>query len=230
MGNKGRGAVIPHVRRPDSMLGVARRPVRRVRSADLRMPSVSRPQVDLSRLEPGIIRRRRRRRRLAALRPLALGAVAGAALEFFLDPRQGRRRRHAAFDRTGGTLRRLGRRLSRGARFATSLGRGKAQAFRHRSRELGLIDDGTLADKVRSEVLGDPRWPKGRVNVQAYDGIVELRGELEEPELIEELVERVRRVHGVRGVENLLHVPGTPAPTHTGGRAEGASSVRAARV
>jgi hypothetical protein len=32
--------------------------------------------------------------------------------------------------------------------------------------------------------------------------------------LISELEERVRKVQGVQGVENLLHVPGTPAPTH----------------
>ena len=56
--------------------------------------------------------------------------------------------------------------------------------------------------------------PKGDINVQAHDGIVELRGEVPRPELIDELVERTRQIPEVRDVENLLHVQGTPAPTH----------------
>jgi len=31
---------------------------------------------------------------------------------------------------------------------------------------------------------------------------------------IEELVKRTEEINGVRAVENLLHVPGTPAPRH----------------
>jgi hypothetical protein len=36
---------------------------------------------------------------------------------------------------------------------------------------------------------------------------------VERPELIDDLESRVRAVQGVREVENLLHVPGTQAPT-----------------
>jgi osmotically-inducible protein OsmY len=39
-----------------------------------------------------------------------------------------------------------------------------------------------------------------------------LRGELDSPNDIIQLEERVRRIHGVRGVQNLLHTRGTPAP------------------
>ena len=45
-----------------------------------------------------------------------------------------------------------------------------------------------------------------------------LRGQVDRPELIHDLEEAVRKVPGVRGVENLLHLPGTPAPTSHAGR------------
>ena len=45
-------------------------------------------------------------------------------------------------------------------------------------------------------------------------GVVQLRGEVESQELIDDLVARARSVQGVVRVENLLHVPGTPAPMH----------------
>jgi osmotically-inducible protein OsmY len=67
---------------------------------------------------------------------------------------------------------------------------------------------------VETEIFRDPDVPKGQINVQVNDGVVELRGEVPRPEMIEELVERTRKVPEVRGVENLLHLPGTPAPTH----------------
>ena len=75
-------------------------------------------------------------------------------------------------------------------------------------------DDATLAQKVQTEIFRDADAPKGQVDVNAEDGIVVLRGEVERPELIEELVEKARKVQGVRDVQNLLHTPGTPAPTN----------------
>jgi osmotically-inducible protein OsmY len=41
-----------------------------------------------------------------------------------------------------------------------------------------------------------------------------LRGEVDSPELIDDLVVRARKVQGVQDVENLLHTPGQPAPMH----------------
>jgi hypothetical protein len=56
--------------------------------------------------------------------------------------------------------------------------------------------------------------PKGAVDVNAQRGIIQLRGEVESPELIDELVAKTRKIQGVLEVENLLHTPGTPAPMH----------------
>lgn len=43
------------------------------------------------------------------------------------------------------------------------------------------------------------------------DGVISIRGMVVHLEKIREAEERVRRVPGVVGVENLLHLPGTPA-------------------
>jgi osmotically-inducible protein OsmY len=76
-------------------------------------------------------------------------------------------------------------------------------------------DDQTLVDRVESQVFRDRHDVKGRVNVNAEHGRVVLRGELESPEQIDDLVGAVRSVDGVRDVESLLHVPGTEAPMHS---------------
>ena len=74
-------------------------------------------------------------------------------------------------------------------------------------------DDQTLVDRVESEIFRDRKEVKGKVNINAEEGVVVLRGELESQDLIEDLVNAVREVDGVRNVENLLHTPGTEAPT-----------------
>jgi osmotically-inducible protein OsmY len=44
--------------------------------------------------------------------------------------------------------------------------------------------------------------------VQALDGVVELRGQVDDPAAIDQLETRTRNVTGVRDVRNLLHLPG----------------------
>ena len=75
-------------------------------------------------------------------------------------------------------------------------------------------DDWTLKAKVESELFRDEHEVKGAVNVNAQEGVVQLRGQLPSHDLIEALVARTRKIHGVKDVENLLHTPDTPAPMH----------------
>ncbi len=77
------------------------------------------------------------------------------------------------------------------------------------------LDDQTLKAKIESEVFREAEAPKGEVNVNVEEGVVYLRGQLDDRSLIEDLERRVRSVHGVERVENLLHTPGTEAPTHS---------------
>lgn len=88
--------------------------------------------------------------------------------------------------------------------------RGRAASVTHAGPE-GSYDDVTLARKVESEIFRPADAPKGEVNVAAHDGVVELRGIVRRAEQIDELVSKAADVKGVERVENLLHLPGTPA-------------------
>ncbi len=137
-----------------------------------------------------------------------------AALTYFFDPNSGARRRAMLRDRAGGFFRRGVRKGEQAGRAVAAEATGLAQKVQHREEEdKGAIDDVTLARKVESEIFRDADAPKGQVDVNVVDGVVYLRGELEQPELIEALAEKTRKVSGVKGVENLLHTPGTPAPS-----------------
>jgi osmotically-inducible protein OsmY len=139
----------------------------------------------------------------------ALAGAIGAALAYFFDPDNGRRRRSIARDKAGKYARQAGRR----AEGAASQAGGLKEKAAHRQEEpKPQPDDVTLARKVESEIFRDEHVPKGQINVNVEDGVVYLRGELEERDLISDLEQQARKVQGVLGVENLLHVPGEEAP------------------
>ena len=117
---------------------------------------------------------------------LMLAGAIGAAIAYFFDPQNGRRRRRLA----AGRLR-------------------SAQQVEQPKEE---PNDVTLARKVETEIFRDADVPKGQINVNVEDGVVYLRGELEQPDLIKDLEVQARKVQGVLGVENLLHAPGQEAP------------------
>jgi len=120
-----------------------------------------------------------------------LGGAVGAALAYLFDPDNGRKRRKKAIKRAAKTLR---------------------QTTKLRKQRKPQPDDVTLARKVESEIFRDAGVPKGQINVNVEDGVVYLRGELEQPDLIEDLGAQARKVQGVRAVENLLQVPGEEVP------------------
>ena len=141
-------------------------------------------------------------------------AAIGAALVYFFDPQQGARRRNMARDRILAFLRRRGRDAARVGRATSSEAYGLKQKVVHRQEQPKDFDDQTLKAKVESEVFRPVDAPKGDVNVNVENGVVYLRGQVERPDLIDDLEQRVRSVQGVRDVENLLHIPGTEAPTN----------------
>lgn len=77
------------------------------------------------------------------------------------------------------------------------------------------LDDVTVARKVESVVFRDERVSKGSIDVNAVAGVVYLRGEAPTPADVRRIVDAAREVPEVVRVENLLHLPGTPAPTRT---------------
>jgi osmotically-inducible protein OsmY len=139
----------------------------------------------------------------------ALAGAIGAALAYFFDPDNGRRRRKIAVDKAGKLARKAGQQAQGAAAQAQGL---KEKATHLSEQEKPQPDDVTLARKVESEIFRDADVPKGQINVNVEDGVVYLRGELEQPDLIDDLEAQARKVQGVLGVENLLHAPGQEAP------------------
>jgi osmotically-inducible protein OsmY len=139
----------------------------------------------------------------------ALAGAIGAALAYFFDPDNGRRRRKIAVDKAGKLARKAGQQAQGVAAQAQGL---KEKASHPSEQEKPQPDDVTLARKVESEIFRDADVPKGQINVNVEDGVVYLRGELEQPDLIDDLEAQARKVQGVLGVENLLHAPGQEAP------------------
>ena len=183
-----------------------------------REPARRRPRASLLWTRPSLRRDRRRPARLQERSARELAAVAvpalatGVALEFFLDPRSGKRRRNLVRDRTRAAFRRRARRVERQAHYEAGKVVGLAHAITHRKQAAPELDDVGVVRKVESELFRDRTIPKGRISINADRGIVVLRGQLEDAQQIQRIEREVRRVTGVRDVENLLHSPAVPAP------------------
>jgi osmotically-inducible protein OsmY len=141
---------------------------------------------------------------------ILFGAAIGAAAAWFLDPNDGTRRRNVVRDKTMKYARRGKDEAARKATYAGTAVKGKATAAapgtgREPAEE--RLNDPALKAKVESEIFRDPDVPKGQVSVSVEEGIVSLRGEVEDPTRIEALRDAAAKVEGVRGVESLLHTP-----------------------
>jgi osmotically-inducible protein OsmY len=151
---------------------------------------------------------------------LLLGAAAGAAAAYFLDPDNGNRRRNMMRDQAMAKARRGARDVARQADYVAGKAKGAAVEAapgipgRDRTED---VDDVTLARKVESEIFREAEAPKGDVSVNVQDGIVQLRGMVADDRWRDRLAVEAGKVEGVKGVENLLHAPGTPAPSTTAG-------------
>ena len=129
----------------------------------------------------------------------------GALIAYFFDPQSGRSRRAEARQRVPAMFRRTTAKAGQAGRAASSQATAvKAKAAHQKEAEKPQPDDVTLARKVETEIFRDAEVPKGKINVNAENGKVVLRGEVDEPSLIEDLEQRTKKVQGVREVENLL--------------------------
>ncbi len=146
-------------------------------------------------------------------RTLLWAGMAGAAAEHFFDPTSGRGRRARAVDMIGGRMREAQRKVDRAKRFGSAEMHGLQRRMEHAVRgDEPPVDDIALAQKVESKVFGDPRFPKGRINVDVYEGCVTLRGRLDHEAQIRDVEKAVRKISGVQRVQNLLHTGNRPAP------------------
>jgi osmotically-inducible protein OsmY len=129
-----------------------------------------------------------------------LALVAGMAIEYFLDPKDGTQRRNKLMNQlkpmTG----------------SVAGGMGPIKGMMPHGHDNTNPDDKTLKDRVESEVLRDPKFGRAPINFNVENGIVVIHGELPTQADIDQLVNWVRSIRNVKGVENLLHLPGTVAP------------------
>ena len=143
-----------------------------------------------------------------------LAGAAGGAAAYMFDPDRGRSRRAQARDQLLARVRRTRRELDRRARYAGGSATGAVKrAASAATPDKPTPNDIALVRKVESMIFRPEDAPKGRVSVNAEDGVVFLRGEVESQEQIDALVSGAQRVDGVREVRNLMHLPGTPAPS-----------------
>src|SRR5215210_8399605 len=107
-----------------------------------------------------------------------------------------------ALDRVGGLVRSRVRHGERLGRRAASFVTGKAGALTSRSGPKPGMDDRTLKNKVETEIFREADAPKGSVDVQVVDQVVELRGEVKRPEIKKAIEAKARSVPEVRDVRN----------------------------
>jgi hypothetical protein len=148
--------------------------------------------------------------------PVVAGVAAGAAGAYFLDPDQGKRRRHIARDKAVSLFRRGAGEARRKAQYAGGKAAGKAQERTSAGRDPGDLNDPALARKVESEIFRGADAPKDKVVVNVEEGIVYLRGEVDSPGQASALAQAARRVEGVENVQSLLHLPSEPAKSKDG--------------
>jgi osmotically-inducible protein OsmY len=91
----------------------------------------------------------------------------------------------------------------------------RAASRRKASRQPKPLDDVTITRKVETELFRGQGVDKGKISVNTADGVVWLRGEVKNPEQVKELEARAAAIPEVKRVENLLHLPKTPAPSRT---------------
>lgn len=191
------------------------------RASDAAIAGAAEATSNLRESAPEVAPQKERRRRGRATSGVVLTFTsigAGALLMYYIDPEQGRRRRALVRDQLAHFRHVFTRDIPRRAEQRGRFFRGVARGVRHtalsplRDGHRVEVDDETLVDRVRSEVLRSRDIHPGEINVDAYEGTVTLRGQLQHQEQIRELIEATGDVEGVHRVRSYLHLPGTIAP------------------
>jgi osmotically-inducible protein OsmY len=79
-------------------------------------------------------------------------------------------------------------------------------------------NDAALCQEVRTRVLGQRRFRRWTVLVDACGGVIGLRGVVDDADDAAAIVEAARAVPGVVGVQDYLHPSDAPPPNLAAGR------------
>jgi osmotically-inducible protein OsmY len=146
---------------------------------------------------------------------LLMGVAIGAAAAWFLDPNDGARRRRVLQDMVQSYARPGTEHVATDAGWPADAVEEKGPPAPTAGLEPPAepLSDPALEAKVQREVFRECGVPRERVALNVEDGVVYLRGEVEDESVIDSMGQAARKVDGVRGVENLLHTPGAPSRT-----------------
>jgi osmotically-inducible protein OsmY len=157
------------------------------------------------------------------LRAFVKGAALGAVAAYLFDPDAGNGRRVRLRDQAAALGRRSQDRAEQLSRHATNVVEGKLHELSGAADADRELDDATIADRIRSEVLGRRDLRAHGVLVNVENGVAQLRGPVPTREAMAEIVDRTRAVPGVVDVHNLMHLPDEPAPNKRAARSTGRS-------
>lgn len=134
------------------------------------------------------------------------GFALGALTLYYLDPREGKRRRALVRDRSLRLLRRGRRVLISRTRYTVGRITGVLAEGRHAvKRPAVATDDETVRQRIMSDALRDVEVSTKDVGVDVRDGVATLRGSVEQ-EVADALIRRVAKTPGVREVEQELEL------------------------
>src|SRR4051812_9998922 len=105
-------------------------------------------------------------------------------------------------NRTTSTLRQGLRQATRAGKRTAGVGIGLGKRVVNRPSPKPGMDDVTLARKVENEAFRGQAASKGKISVNAVNGIVTLRGEARNPAQIKSIEAKVRAIPEVKEVEN----------------------------
>jgi osmotically-inducible protein OsmY len=155
------------------------------------------------------------------LRTFVKGAALGAAAAYLFDPDSGDGRRARLRDQAGALVRQTRERADELSQHAGNVMEGKRHELGGAGNPDPAMDDATVADRIRSEVLGRSDVQTDGVVVNVENGVAQLRGQAPTAETVEDIVDRTQGVTGVIDVENMMHLPDAPAPNKQAARKTG---------
>jgi osmotically-inducible protein OsmY len=138
----------------------------------------------------------------------ALGATAGAAVAYLLDPDRGGARRARLSDQAKSRARTVSDSLKSGIEYQQGVAKGMVHDLTEILRPPREYDDDTLLQKVRSEALGYWDHPD-TIDVDISDGSVRLTGRVESEKGRDRLIELIRAVDGVGLIDDRLDITTT---------------------
>jgi hypothetical protein len=137
-------------------------------------------------------------------------AAFGAASAFFLDPRLGRSRRSRAADQLRSRWRKRRVKAERQSRYDAKRVVGEMLRTRGAGR-FRPVDDVSVQQHLTA-VLARLPVPTSKISVEVVEGVVRVRGQLDEAGHGEVVLAALSAEPGVRDVESLLHLAGEAPP------------------